>query len=142
MSRFIYGIQGEFMLVIRDEQIAALARSVQESFLLQTVKKLEAWDSERGYPATSEERDRFVRLAIQRAKGYGIDSYYALELFVRWMREAGDDFPEPPGLRWVHDLLHDESMPPNARLEMAWQLRGRPQWEDWDGDPDPEAPHG
>ena len=117
----------------------AFARARREAFAGRMVEKLLLWDEEYGRQRTPEDRARFVQLGIARAVKYGIDSQYALELFLQWMAESGEDFPEQPEFSSVRDMLSDEALPPNARLELAWQMRDRPQWDDWDGDPDPEA---
>ena len=108
------------MLVIRDEQLSALAAVSREVFIVAACEHLQrhfetASDAE---PATTWRRR--VELALAQATALGLREYRLQWKFLHLSAVAGWDFTERPQLQWITRILTDPRVSSaSARLERA-----------------------
>jgi hypothetical protein len=95
------------MLVIRQEQMAALGASLRGRFEAEMAVHLATFFPE---PCASMTRDKlasFIRRTADKALGYGIDRERDVCKFLDVAAEFGQDFDHDPKLPWARDVLTD-----------------------------------
>jgi hypothetical protein len=110
------------MLVIRQDQMAVLARESQARF----EKKLAAhfvatYPRETLQAGGADQIERVVQAGISRALGLGFHSRRQLTLFVSLMIMLGCEFDSDPQLPWANLVRDLEVKNPDVRIDVAYQ---------------------
>lgn len=105
------------MLLIRDDQVVALAEASQRRFERRAVAHLRAT-----VPARCEQLGPTavldsVRKAARKAAGYGLTLERQVFTYLNLMYVLGHSFDEE--LPWARELFEDARLDPGARLELV-----------------------
>jgi len=120
------------MLTIRQEQLKAFAKAVERNLECRLHTH-----AERLWPADCQRLGKqtvrqWIRQAIRRAGGYGIDDEYDLSRFVDLMFMVGPSFDTDEASAWIGQALRDASIPPGERLDGICRRLGQ-RWSSRQG---------
>jgi hypothetical protein len=114
------------MLIIRKEQMAALGRLRQTSFVDRLVKHLSTeypfWYEERGAQGVRD----FVHNVIERGDRQNIRGKWAVSTLLELMVEFGEGFELSPDRIWALQILSHPTLPDRLKLSvLSERLRER-----------------
>lgn len=104
------------MLLIRDDQVEALAEASQRRFERRAVAHLKKVLPIRCEQLGSTEVLASVRKAARKAAGYGLTDERQVFTYLNLMYVLGPSFDEERP--WARELLEDARLDPGARLEL------------------------
>lgn len=106
------------MLVIRAEQLASFAREIEALFEEEMMEHLAGV-----FPSRKHNVFRpIIRAGIAKAKGYGIEDKRSVAQLITIMVGIGPDFDELPDYGWAKQVLGDQSVEPDARVDMVVEV--------------------
>jgi hypothetical protein len=105
------------VLTIRNEQVEALRKMMEQSFVDKTVDRLRAADPQGAAALGEDGVRRFVERHIAEAAGHGIDLSLDVERYVSLMYGIKQCWNEAEDSPWVNSILNDESLPPETLLD-------------------------
>ncbi|WP_438039107.1 hypothetical protein [Sorangium sp. So ce128] len=109
-------------LVIRDEQLAALAARAESDFVARVSRCLRdnwPWECE----AMGEESVRAAILkGIDKAARYGVTTEREVLRVINVMYLLGHDFDADPAFVWVRDIIDRQGTPAAQRLDLICAL--------------------
>lgn len=108
------------MLIIRDEQLAALSEHSRRGFEDRAYEHLcKCWV--RQCERFGEQAVRsFISYAIDKAGSYGVTTEKGVIRFLDTMFALGDQFDNDPELPWFLEILKDPEMPQNIKMDRIW----------------------
>ena len=111
------------MLIIRQEQMAALAAYSRQVFRKRMIEHVQRDFRRRALELGPEGVSTLVDGSIQRALRFGIDDEDDLKAFIGLSVELGDGFEQGPGMEWALEILRKSSMTGHAKIQLLRQLR-------------------
>lgn len=112
------------MIVIPRELFADFQAIAREGFIQKKLDVYAAGDPA-VYDAIGEENyRRYVEAGIEKAELYGLDSKWAVNVFLSLMDNLGQDFDRDPLLGWARPMAEDDSGRGLKRLEEVEGLLG------------------
>lgn len=113
------GLSSGPMLAIRAEQVDSFQRDLEAEFEAQMVVHLaEVVPDERG----DDSLRPVIRAGIAKARGYGILDAPSVAQLITIMVVVEPEFDERPEYRWAKQVLGDESIEPDARVDIVVEL--------------------
>lgn len=104
------------MFRIRGEQIEEFGRRDLDRYVEETVRHLSRVFPEHAYSRTEEQLQRLVREAVDRGHRFGLTLEHTLRRFVDYHVEWGPAFLDDPDREWVVDILTDEELDEEQRI--------------------------
>lgn len=104
------------MLVIRQEQKAALSAVMRDRFIQRMVERARSRFPEEAAGRTTEDLRDLVRAAIDRARTYGISLEGNLETFIDSTFEYGWDFDRSESDSWAAGVLRDPQLSETEKM--------------------------
>ncbi len=102
------------MLVLREQQVRALARAVLPQWIAKHLKQFFPVEcAALGEPGLRER----VREGIARALSHGFETEVHISQYVDLMFAFGADFDTDPALSWPQPILADRTLAPAVRIE-------------------------
>jgi hypothetical protein len=124
------------MLKIRSEQFETLQQAAETVFVRRTVEYLQKEHADLVVQITKgtfrvkelpyETLHEMTRNGIARAREYGISWQSKLVAFVALVFATAPNFDDHP---LVHQILQDEKVPPNSRIDELWERTSDQDWE-------------
>lgn len=102
------------MLMIRDEQMKALADRRRRGFEDAMADYVRAKFFPAQYAASDESSRAFVRESVRLGKAFGIEQAYDLRRFIEFRAEYGENFHR---LEWAAPILNDATLSPCGKME-------------------------
>jgi hypothetical protein len=111
------------LLIIRQEQMAALAAYTRRAFRKRMIEHLRRDFPRRALELGPEGVAALVDGSIQRALGYGIDDEDDLRAFIDQGVVPDGPFEEQPGMEWAQEILRKSSLSGHAKMQLVRRLR-------------------
>ena len=113
------------MLQLRPEQVAALALDVRERFAVELAAFLRAKFASVVAALPEDELLRRVRVAMERAEGYGLARRVDVRGFVTFAFAIGPAFDRHPA---VEEVLRDPRIPAEEKIDYLTGRVTRAEW--------------
>jgi hypothetical protein len=110
------------MLVLRDQQLKALARATLPRWIEDHVKRFFPLECAALGEAGLRER---VHEGIARAVSHGFETEAHISKYVDVMFAVGPDFDRDPALSWPQPILSDRGAAPGARIDRLLEAASR-----------------
>lgn len=104
------------MLKLRAEQLVVLGRSDRERFVEQAIGDLRAGYPEEAARLGEQGLDELVRLHMERAFTYGIETERAMTGWLELTMELGPAFEDTDEHAWTRRILRDPDLPGDAKV--------------------------
>jgi hypothetical protein len=106
------------MLVLREEQIAIMARAVRARFADEAYEHLLRYFPDRCAALGKEAAIDEIRQGLKRARGYGFQSEYDLLRYLNLLFEFGEGFEQSQANAWALPYLDPTGRPPTVRMDL------------------------
>lgn len=105
-------------MIIRPQQIEAMSKAMTHAFEERMVAMVSACYPQRAHDLQDQQLRAIVHSGINRADQYGINLTHDVERFIRLMfRFRFFNFEEDPPTAWTQDILTDQSLTAEAKLD-------------------------
>lgn len=112
-------------LVIRDEQLEALARAMRHGLIARLIAWARDTHAEQAAALGPERLREVVELCLDKADGWEIQRVPAIEALLHLMLVIDPEFTELEDYAWAKELLENEMLDPNTRpLAVLAELEG------------------
>jgi hypothetical protein len=112
------------VLIIRAEQMAALAAPHRERFVQKTLATLaKLFPGDPRLPDDAAMRAQ-VNAGMVRAEGYGLGRDREVGLFLVLVHDLGLGFEERPNRRWIGEILRDAGLDEQAKMDLVFTRLG------------------
>lgn len=105
--------------------MGVFGRLAEERFVTTVTQNLRRHYPERLARVDDHNLSRFIESTIVRLRTIGIDRECDVERYLYLMCEFGSDIDTSPRFRWVQDLLFDQSLSGELRMDMLYQYAQR-----------------
>ena len=114
------------MLQFRKIQMETFGEYMRQSFEDRMVKHIaEVFPTEYGAMVDPDTGDQPVRElvwdGVSKAEGYGITSERNVAMFIELMVEIAPDFDTRQDTAWTQELLRDEALPEDAKMDFIYE---------------------
>lgn len=121
------------MFVFRQEQMNAFEQRFEQDFVDSIVEDLRRDNPESVSDFDDFELQRRIRIGIERALQYGLEDDYSVDLFVTLMFIVAPNFDCH---QLFQDVLREESLSPEYRMDYALDFAMDKDWEEIEADYD------
>lgn len=108
------------MLTIRNKQMDAFKSLFIRQFVEAALTNISDKFPDRFREMGEEAARRLVEKGIRKAEGYGITGKEDVILFIDLMMEIDPDFDAMESLDWIRDILEDDGLDGEAKMELIY----------------------
>ena len=121
-------------MILRNEQIDALAKSHKDAFVARMVQHLRN-DLPRQCEAqglNEDDLEPLVRQGMSNAEDHGITSQVGIRQYLDCMVVLGPDFDSDGKHPWAQEILANDDLSPSEKADaLAWNKLFEVNWEEW-----------